>query len=328
MMIRPTPAINVAANGRVSGKVRTSVKTMFMKLAGSHGVEINAVSSAQAINPQPICLLALNKTMDKAIEISGTGTLEAINCAVQANSDSSIAIYANGSGTVKAEAFCSPGGFYGLGFSPTPKRCYTVEDPYKSMVLPAGDTCAHTDKKVEEKDGGVTLYPGTYCGGIDVRDRAEIEMKPGVYILRGGPFHAHSRSKIKGEGVTIFLTGNNTEVSVNGSAEVTLKAPTSGTYEGFLFIQDPDSNPGEVNRINGGGSIKLVGTLYFPTQGVNVGGSGTLGINSPMMPIIADHFIVNGRGVFNVDLDEANMKVRLPMTNDGSVVMKLIIHNK
>ena len=65
----------------------------------------------------------------------------------------------------------------------------------------------------------------------------------------------------------------------------------------------------------------MVGTIYLPGQGVEITGSGSFGINSPLMPIIADHFIVRGNGVFQIDMDQANMDLELPMTNDGSVVL-------
>ena len=315
------PEISVNKNGHVSVNAAVNVPTSFLKLARVHTIPISAKSSATAVNPRPICLLALNKTMDKAIEVGGTGSLQAIDCAVQANSTSDIAIYAQGSSTAEAAAFCSPGGYEGNNFSPTPKRCYSVEDPYKDMEWPVVGACNHNNKRVRRHDGHVTLHPGTYCGGIHIGSRAEVTLSAGIYVMKDGDFDIGSHAEVSGSEVTIYLTGNNISIDIHGGATVDLSAPTEGDYTGFLFVQDPESNPGEVNTINGGGSIKMVGTLYFPTQGIRINGNGMLGINSPMMPIIADHFIVNGNGIFEVDVDEANMDIELPMTNDGAVVM-------
>jgi len=318
---QPTPSISVDVNGRVSVAASTSLETAFLRVIHFNTIEIGASSSATAVNPQPICLLALNKTMEKAIEVGGTGSLQAINCAVQANSTSDSAVYAQGSSTAEAAAFCSPGGYVGNNFSPTPKRCYQVEDPYKSKEWPIAGACDHNNKRIRRQNGAVTLNPGTYCGGIDIGSHADVTLNEGVYVMKNGDFDIGSHAKVKGSAVTIYLTGNNISIDIDGGATVDLSAPTNGDYTGFLFVQDPESNPGELNTINGGGSIQMVGTLYFPTQGIHINGNGSLGINSPMMPIIADHFIVNGNGVFEVDIDEANMDIELPMTNDGAVTM-------
>ena len=320
-VVRPTPNISVDADGKVYVSAKVNVNTSFLKIIEVKTIPVSTNSSAIAINPQPICLLALNKTMDRAIEIGGTGSLEAVNCAVQANSTSDNAIYAGGSSRAKAEDFCSPGGYVGNNFSPRPKRCYAVEDPYAGLEFPYSGKCDHYNKRVKRGDGTVILNPGKYCGGIDIGVHATVRLSPGQYIISGGDFSIGSHSNIAGSDVAIFLIGNNTGIDIDGGAVVSLSAPTEGEYEGFLFIQDPDSNPDHLNTINGGGDIKMVGTLYLPTQGVHITGNGAFGINSPMMPIIADHFIVDGNGIFQVDLDEANMDIKLPMTNDGAVVM-------
>ncbi len=321
MTARPTPTFTVDTNGRIKSTASTYVESSFMKVVHIDRTLISASSSATALNPQAVCLLALNKTMDKAINVTGTGSLEAVGCAVQANSTSPTAIYAGGNSSAEAAAFCTPGGYSGHNFTPTPKSCYTVEDPYQDMELPVAGHCDHRNTRIKKRGGKKILHPGTYCGGISIDSHAKVTFRAGVYIIKDGDFSVSAHSEAKGEDVTFYLTGNRTGVKVTSSSNVSLSAPKDGDYEGFLFIQDPDSNPGGVNSINGGGAINLVGTLYFPTQGVDIGGGGTLGVNSPMMPIIADHFNVRGNGLFQVDLDEANMDIELPMTNDGSVVM-------
>ena len=113
-----------------------------------------------------------------------------------------------------------------------------------------------------------------------------------MYIIKNGDFNVGSQAQATGSQVTFFMTGTNTAVDINGGATVSLSAPTTGTYKDFLFMQDPLSNPGNINKINGGGTVNLVGTFYFPTQGVHIDGNGTFAINSALMPIIADHIIV------------------------------------
>ena len=78
-----------------------------------------------------------------------------------------------------------------------------------------------------------------------------------------------------GTGVTIVMTGTGSAVgsmTINGSATLNMSAPTSGDYEGILMYQDRDA-PSGTNKINGGSTNNLVGSLYFPNQAVEFSGN-------------------------------------------------------
>jgi len=216
------------------------------------------------------------------------------------------------------------GGYDGANFAPRPKRCGFVEDPYKDLVMPFVGSCDFTNTRVKKQDGAVALSPGVYCGGIDVQTQATVSFASGLCIIKDGELTFSSGSAVTGDGVTFYFTGAHTVLTVISSATVDLSAPTSGPYEGFVFIQDPTSNPyqstGKTNEIQGGGSIQIVGTIYLPTQPITISGNGEFGINSPMMPIIADTILVTGSGAKTIQLDQsaANMWQQLPRANDGA----------
>jgi len=287
-------------------------------------IDVGATSTAVTIKASPICLLSLSKTAVRAIEISGGAALASVGCAVQANSSDEDAIYASGSSSAMAEQFCAVGGYEGNNFTPKPKTCGYVEDPYKDMFAPNTSGCDYNNTQIKKQDGPTILSSGVYCGGIDVQTQGEVVFNAGLYVIKNGALTFASGSKVTGSGVTFYFTGTNTRLSVISSATVDLTAPTSGTYDGFIFIQDPLSNPGQFtgkqNEIQGGGSIKIVGTIYFPTQPITISGNGAFGINSPMMPIIADTITVTGNGVKTVQVDQsaANMWQDLPKAIDGA----------
>ncbi len=325
----PTPNISInydttPGEDTVTVSAVKSVETVILGIMKIDQIDVGATSTAVTIKASPICLLSLSKTAERAIDISGGAGLASVGCAVQANSSDEDAIYASGSSSAMAEQFCAVGGYEGNNFTPKPKTCGYVEDPYKDMFAPNTSGCDYNNTQIKKQDGPTILSSGVYCGGIDVQTQGEVVFNAGLYVIKNGALTFASGSKVTGSGVTFYFTGTKTRLNVISSATVDLTAPTGGTYEGFIFIQDPLSNPGQFtgkqNEIQGGGSIKIVGTIYFPTQPITISGNGAFGINSPMMPIIADTITVTGNGVKTVQVDQssANMLQDLPKAIDGA----------
>jgi Flp pilus assembly protein TadG len=325
----PTPNISInydttPGEDTVTVSAVSSVETVILSIMKIDQIDVGATSMAVTVKASPICLLALNKTAERAIDIQGGATLASVGCAVHANSSDEDALYASGTSSATAEQFCAVGGYEGNNFTPKPKNCGYVEDPYKDIFAPSTSGCDYNNTKIKKQDGPTTLSPGVYCGGIDVQTQANVTFNSGLYVIKNGALSLSSGSTVTGNGVTFYFTGINTRLTVISSATVDLTAPTSGTYEGFVFIQDPLSNPGQItgqkNEIQGGGSIQIVGTIYFPTQPITISGNGGFGINSPMMPIIADTITVTGNGVKTIQVDQssANMLQDLPKSIDGA----------
>lgn len=119
--------------------------------------------------------------------------------------------------------------------------------------------------------GTTTLYPGTYCGGISVYNTSIVIFSAGNYIIKGGGITFAGSGAITGSGVTFYLTGTNAtyaSVLINNGANVTLSAPTTGTYTGVLFYQDRSIISAINASFAGGASMALTGSLYFPTTSV------------------------------------------------------------
>ena len=173
--------------------------------------------------------------------------------------------------------------------------------------MPSSSSCNYTNKTY--KKGVHVVTPGTFCQGITIEAHANVTFWSGTYVIKNGEFRIAAKSTVYGDGVTFYLVGNNTKVTIVSGSNVTLKAPTSGTYEGILFAQDPASNPGGVNIIAGGANTTLVGALYFPTQTLNVSSTSTFGTSSPYMPLVAWKLDFSGsaKTMIKLDADAANM---------------------
>ena len=113
-----------------------------------------------------------------------------------------------------------------------------------------------------------TLQPGTYFGGIQITGNANVTFSPGTYILAGGGLTVTGNSALKGTGVTFYNTSATgyayAPIDLTGNETANLSAPTSGTFEGFLFFQDPSVPVGSAGiTVVGNSSSTFDGIVYF-----------------------------------------------------------------
>ena len=128
----------------------------------------------------------------------------------------------------------------------------------------------------------VTLSPGRYCNGLSLK--GDVTLSPGVYIIDRGTLSINSQATVVGEGVTFVLTGNTSsniaDVSINGGADVQLRAPTTAedaTWAGILMYQDPAG--AATHSINGGSDLEFEGVIYMPTGDISFSGGATQSAN-------------------------------------------------
>jgi hypothetical protein len=230
-------------------------------------------------------------------------------CAVQANSDATIAMRTWGNAYAEAEDFCSVGGWAGSDFEPMPDSSCTVKlDPYASLVLPTAGACNYNNFEV--KNTTKALTPGVYCGGISVRTHGIANLAPGLYIIKNGELEVDSQSTLyAGGGVTFYLTGNS-KVDIMSGATVTIEAPNSTTalastqaYKSMAIMQDRNTGIGNENVIYSKGGVNITGAFYTPKQQLTVWANGDMNAASPYFPMIVDNMQMNGTATLHVRLD-------------------------
>ena len=107
--------------------------------------------------------------------------------------------------------------------------------------------------------GTVTLWPGTYYGGIDIGSsgaactpsstgNAQVTLAPGTYIMAGGGLRVCGSSALLAPNVLIYNTNNAAQPSGNGAigqvllnttGSVALGPQTGGQYQGLTIFQNP-----------------------------------------------------------------------------------------
>lgn len=309
------PNVTIAnTKDRVDASAGCMVDMAFVGIIGFNTAPINAVAAAKksvSAGGMPMCVIALNPTRDKALLESGGSVWDAQKCKVQVNSASAKAVILSGGSSLKAGENCFVGKV-GQGLSmvsppPTPD-CKPVVDPFVDTAKPSVGSCDYTDFN---KDVSMTVYPGVYCGGLRLSNSV-FTMKPGLYIIKDGIFESTGGATLKGDGVTIFLTGIDAGIVWSGGGTYQLSAMKTGSLAGFVVFLDPKATPKPKSVISGGGDTKYEGVMYFPNQHLVVSGGGSAVANSPFTAFVADSFEFSGGSTLAIKIDKSQTTVPIP----------------
>lgn len=306
---------------RVTVAAASVVRTHFAHFVGLDELTIEAEATAELSGETgPVCLLALDQDEKKSIEFTGPSVVKAPECVFYSNSSDDKALVKRGPGTVEVAGFCAVGAFDG-DFDPEPKtKCPPLADPFAALPLPpASEPCDFNDLRIDT--GPVTLKPGRYCGGVDLRKGADVVMEPGVYVFDGGPLELTAHSRLSGDGVVLAFLGKDAALNVHAHGNIDLKAPTEGLYEGMVVIGDRVATKATRSFLHGEGDVRIVGTVYLPSHEVLITGSGEINQDSEQFAMVAGNFDFLGASSsiinFKADYDKAgfeNVVIRAPQT--------------
>lgn len=325
---------------------------------GIDGVEIYEKSAAEQTSENVICVLSLAPDGDSRISFRGRVKFNAPSCSVHANSTDPEAIWSIRGITPIAKNFCASGGASG-NFQPYAKGdCAPVADPYANHRAPAAGPCVNlgsirdirtatgsggggatqVTQQLGGGDGGgdgvvenltgsnVSLPPGTYCGGLTV-DGTNVDFLPGNHIILDGPLIFRNAAESTANGVTFIMKGESSTLNIQSGARLNAKAPATGALAGLVFFQDTVHNaadagtfPNGINSLASGGELNVTGTVYFPTQTVEVQGVSVFGSNAPATSFIAYNADFYGSPIINVSVDHqrAGLPPIMPRTEDGA----------
>jgi hypothetical protein len=160
--------------------------------------------------------------------------------------------------------------------------------------------------------GGTVVHisPGIYCGGIAITGSVQtVIFDTGSFYLVGGGLSINGAVNVSGSGVTFFNTYSKSDkygaITINGSGTVSFTAPTSGTYEGLLFYQDPTVAWSASNGsfIGGSATSSYDGIIYFPTTDLTyAGNSSTTGTGTDGYTMLIGYNIkINGTAQVNTN---------------------------
>ena len=295
-------------DGWLSGALHAKIDDDLMKLVGvSRRIDLD-VSARAVLDTGPVCILVLEPTDARALDLAGTARLDAPECVVQVDSAHRHALTQEGHPQLVAKRVRVVGGYTGDGYNLPPMvGTASVRDPLTmttASTFPAHDDCpGEGTARVINSDR--TLQPGTYCGGLNIIAGASVRLMPGVYVMDGGPLSMSARTALVGEEVTIAFTGARATLDAAGNSRIRLTSPKIGAYRNIQFLQDTGDTA--LRRANqtfsvGGGQaderdgteFDIDGMIYVPDMHLRFFAVGRQTINSPSLAIVARRLTIRG----------------------------------
>lgn len=236
------------------------------------------------------CVVALDKANIADVTDIGNSTLNLAGCSLYIDSPNSSALTLNGSAQITADAAYISGNVNNPSKITTTNGLHTgvppIADPYAGVPMPTAGACDYTNYAAP---GGTTSIanPGggtkTFCNGLTINSGSTVAFDPGTYVISGGTFKINGGATVTGTGVTFVLTGSGSDyaqMDIEGGANVTITAPTTGPTAGLAFMQDrnaPVISGSNTNKFTGGSTQSITGAIYFPEQNVTFSGNASSG---------------------------------------------------
>ena len=168
-----------------------------------------------------------------------------------------------------------------------------VADPFAGLPGPStGGLPAFGAQNIN--NATVTLNPGVYSGGIQIRGTSVVTLNPGTYILLGGGsdfgFTVQNSAQVlmasPTAGVLLFNTystypaapggsPNCGQLDVNSTGAITLRARNAGTYAGMVIYQDRSCPAADEMQIRNTGARTITGTIYVANSDLRIRGAST-----------------------------------------------------
>jgi hypothetical protein len=304
----PTEGAYTGDARAVEATVEEALPRMFTALFADGPVQVAGRAVARITDGQQTCILALDQQASGAVTFIGSTSAILIGCNVHSNSLADDSVIVAGSATVQTPCL-SAAGMVSVTDGLSLDDCVApyehadqAADPYADLAVP--DTALpETTPNVFGGGAGSTynITPGRYRG-MDIR--RNVNMAPGVYVIDGGTLKVNSTATVRGTGVTFFLT-NGATLDMEGGADVTLSAPTSGAYSGVLAYVDR-SSPYNVHKVNGNSSSTVNGAIYAASGKVQMNGTSTFG--GGCTQIVALQIEFSGNAGIGVDCTGAGVR--------------------
>ncbi len=200
-----------------------------------------------------------------ALNLGGEDRLLVDRGGLVVNSSHQNALFcANGTIEVKDGGIGVVGGWRALGkatISPEPTHCQPVDDPFAKLNMPVATTRRTTQLTFVQPGQTLTLQPGLYYGGILAGKDATVVLEPGQYVFANAGISLPSAAKLRGEGVTLVMSGNQPgQILVGHASLLELTAPAEGDLTGLAMASYRADDAVSFN----GGEGRIKGAAYVP----------------------------------------------------------------
>ena len=285
--------------------VTQTVPRMFSAIYDNTPLDLSARAVATALSGGTGCVLALSETEQGAITITGSASINLIQCDFISNAsgigfDMSGAVGAAIAGCVQTTGTANTTPGLIVTCADLRENRAPVPDPFAALPEPAL-TGACQNSTVGQNNQTTTVTPVEphasgmssmrFCNGLTLR--GTVNLDPGLYLIEGGEFRINANANISGSGV-VFYMADDVEMRFNGTAVSSLTAPTSGTYPGVLFFGSRSANS-VTHQINGNSTTAFNGAIYTSASHIELNGNNATGFTS-CTQIVTDTIDFSGSG--------------------------------
>jgi Flp pilus assembly protein TadG len=326
--------------------VSESQPTSFARLVGF--TVFHPMARAEAARTgNPNCVYALDRTGGNAITVAALAVVRS-SCGIVDESNASNAFSCDILAAIHAPQLKVVGGasnFLCLGMTQprTGAALPSPADPLAYLPKPAVGACGTTTSSPYSGSpnplllvGNAILTPGVYCGGINIGPTANVTFQPGIYtICSGGLLGLQGGlsfdlgANVVGNGVMFYnygpIGGVTLVLSSVSAGNLTLTAPTTGTYHGVLFDQDPQNTSPAIILGNSSLNTVLQGAYYFPTATVTTAVSGPAQYNILVAKDIIFAVLTAGSTTLNSTTfanNYASLSSGSPLAGSGAVLVQ------
>lgn len=296
----------------------------FGHFIGAVKTPVEVRSKAQLYGTANVCVLALHPSAHGAVNLTMLARMQANDCAIYANARTVDAVRLDLMGTMSAELICSAGGYVGLlsRFSPRPlSDCPELPDPLAQIQAPPSGSCDHNGIVFDA--GSESLSPGVYCGGLVIKGTADVTLRPGTYVIRGGPFTVAGSARLSGANTGIYLEGEEAVIDFRGSAAIELSGQEEGPMAGLLFFEDRSASLDRTHLIGSTNARTLTGTIYLPRGRLLVNPNAAVAPDSAYTAIVARQLMLTQGPtlVLNSNYDQTSVPVPDGIKASSKVVL-------
>jgi Flp pilus assembly protein TadG len=298
----------------VNCDVTATIRSTYTSLFGFDDLAISTTATAVRSAGAPesvVCIMTLAPSASQSFLVNSGADVEAEGCEVHVKSTANPAAIFNSGTTIDTDKICIAGSqiIDNGGTHPNlQKPCSTASNPFAGVLAePNSNTCNFSNGNYS---GNNTLSPGVYCGWHNFNSGSNVTLSPGLYIIKNGGWNVNG-GNWTGTGVT-FYYADTSKIQFNSAVSATLKAPTSGTYKGFLFAEKEGLSDSQF-IINDNLGFGMEGRIYLPSREVVFNSNSSL--RSKKMTVVSRTMILNNVNwqieAYDQDNSGANAEVRL-----------------
>jgi hypothetical protein len=320
--IPPTSGSHIGDSDFVEVLIEHPVDAVLARAVGKTSFDVSARAVAGIDRtPKPYAIITLSYTDCQSMQFDGQVKLIIDDAGTLTNSECPVeAFYTNGGIDVATSANHVVGGWTITGNSGNvslpPSRAGHFDDPLTGVPVPT-PTSGPVQTCPTYGGGGngtVTLQPGVYdctidppgqwglkfepgdyyiTGGIVSNGGGDVTFGQGLYFLQGQGMIFTGNGVVTGEGVTFYIDEG--QVTLTGTGDTKLTAPTSGLYEGVVIFQ----NRSLTTTVNMSGDAIADGWGAVYAAGAQIHLTGNT--DSTLHQFISDTFLMDGNSNITVD---------------------------